>query len=330
MIPRISVVLPMYDEAAMVDRVLDVVSLELQELGHSYEIVCVDDGSRDATGELLDAAARRDRRVVPVHLSRNFGKEAALAAGLQVARGRAVLVLDADLQHPPDLIPTLVARWEEGYDVVEAVKADRGRESWAYKAAASLFYGLMGTHTGQRLSGSSDFKLLDRQVVDALSELPEHSRFFRGLVAWVGFRVAQVPFQVRDREAGETKWSVLGLARYALRNVVTFSATPLRLVAWLGFVMLVFDGLLAVQTFWNWWRGAAVTGFSTVILAVVGLGGLQLLSLGVVAVYLAQMYEEIKARPVYLIRRERPADPPDLDRILREGADRERAPERVR
>ncbi|MCO4746612.1 MAG: glycosyltransferase family 2 protein [Proteobacteria bacterium] len=302
---RISVVLPMYDEAAMVDRVIEVVGKELDALEVSYELICVNDGSMDDTARLLDAAAGRDARVVPVHLSRNFGKEGALAAGLHVAAGEAVLVLDADLQHPPDLIPRMVEQWEDGFDVVEAVKADRGQESLPYRAAAGVFYSLMGEHTGRELAGSSDFKLLDRQVVDVITSLPEHARFFRGLVAWVGFRVAKVPFTVRDRAAGNTSWSPLGLARYAMRNVVSFSATPLRMVAWLGFVTLVFDGLLAVQTFWNWWSGVAVTGFSTVILAVVGLGGLHLLSLGVVAVYLAQMYEELKARPIYVIRQPR-------------------------
>lgn len=305
MTPEISVVLPMYDEAAMVERVLKVVADELHALDRPFEIVCVDDGSTDGTGPLLDEAAAADERVVAVHFSRNFGKEAALAAGLQTARGRAVLLLDADLQHPPDLIPAMVGKWEEGFDVVEAVKADRGRESLPYKAAATLFYALMGRNAGDRLQGSSDFKLLDRQVVDVLNALPERNRFFRGLVAWVGFRVVQVPFQVRERAAGTTKWSFTGLARYALRNIVSFTSTPLRLVAWLGFVTLVLDALLGVQTFWNWWRGAAVTGFTTVILTVVGLGGLILLSLGVVAVYLAQMYDEQKARPIFVVRRPR-------------------------
>lgn len=305
MSPQISVVLPMYNEAEMVDRVLQVVGAQLQELGRTYEIVCVDDGSSDDTGALLDAAAQADDRVVPVQFTRNFGKEAALAAGLAAARGDAVLLLDADLQHPPELIPKLVERWEQGFEVVEAVKADRGRESPVYNLAATAFYSLMGSAAGDRLAGSSDFKLLDRQVVDALAELPERNRFFRGLVAWVGFRVARVPFEVQARAAGTTSWTVMGLARYALRNVVSFSSTPLRLVAWIGFATIVFDVLLGIQTLWNWWRGAAVTGFTTVILTLVGLAGLILLSQGVVAVYLAQMYEELKGRPVYVVRKPR-------------------------
>ena len=306
--PRISVVIPMRDEAPNVHQVVRTVCGELDGLGHPYEVICVDDGSTDATAGLIDDAAAADARVRGVSLSRPFGKEAALAAGLAASRGAAVVLLDADLQHPPELIPAMVAKWEEGFDVVEAVKAapaDRGAESVFYRASAAIFYGLMGATARDRLDGSSDFKLLDRQVVDALGALPERNRFFRGLVTWVGFRVARLPFQVRDRAAGTSKWRARELARYAMRNVVSFSSTPLRLVAWLGFAVLGLAVLLGIQTFWNWWRGTAVTGFTTVILAVLGLGGLILLSLGVIAIYLAQMYEEQKARPVYLVRRPR-------------------------
>jgi dolichol-phosphate mannosyltransferase len=301
----------MHNEGGNAERVLRDVVSQLAAANRPYEIICVDDGSTDETSAVVDAAAGGDEHVRAIHLSRNFGKEAALAAGLEAARGRAVVMLDADLQHPPDLIPAMIAKWNEGYDVVEAVKADaeaRGRESWVYRTASSLFYRLMGTAARERLQGSSDFKLLDRQVVNALLAFPERHRFFRGLVACVGFRVARLPFQVRDRASGGTKWSLTLLARYALRNVVAFTSMPLRLVAWLGFWILLLDVVLGLQTLWNWWRGAAVTGFTTVILAVVGLGGLILLSLGVIALYLAQMYEELKARPVFVVRHSRPED----------------------
>lgn len=307
-LPTISVVLPMHDEALNVAAVLSSVASELDLLGLPAEIVCVDDGSQDETSALVAQCARGDDRVVLVRLSRNFGKEAALAAGLDIARGNAVVFLDADLQHPPGLIPKMVEKWHEGFDVVDAHKstsADRGREPLWYRAASSAFYALMGGHAGERLQGSSDYKLLDRQVVDVLRGLPERQRFFRGLVAWVGFRVARVPFTVSPRVAGSSKWGPTALVRYAVRNLVSFTSLPLRLVAWLGFITLVLAGALAAQTFWNWWRGSAVTGFTTVILTVVGLGGLILLSLGVIATYLAQMYDEQKARPVYVVRRPR-------------------------
>lgn len=306
--PEISIVLPMHDEAPNVIHVLKNVSNEVDALNRTAEIICIDDGSNDDTAALVERCAQQDSRIVLIRFSRNFGKEAALAAGLDTARGKAVVFLDADLQHPTDLIPEMVAKWDEGFDVVDAFKAtsaDRGREPMAYRAAAGLFYLLMGDNAGEQLHGSSDYKLLDRQVVEALRDLPERHRFFRGIVAWVGFRVARVPLQVHQRAAGISKWGPTNLLRYAVRNLVSFTSTPLRLVAWLGLFTLLLDALLGVQTFWNWWRGAAVTGFTTVILTVVGLGGLILLSLGVIAVYLGQMYDELKGRPVYVVRRPR-------------------------
>ena len=306
--PELSVVLPMHNESPNVAEIVSRVAEEIDALGRPAEIVCVDDGSSDDTAAQVELRAEKDRRVVLVRFSRNFGKEAALAAGLDTARGRAVIFLDADLQHPTSLIPTMVAKWDEGFDVVDAVKvssADRGHEPAPYRIAANLFYALMGEQAGRHLRGASDYKLLDRQVVDLVRQLPERHRFFRGIVAWVGFRVARVPLHVHQRAAGTSKWGVMALVRYAARNLVSFTSTPLRLVAWLGLITLVFDAILGVQTFWNWWRGAAVTGFTTVILTVVGLGGLILLSLGVIAAYLAQMYDEIKARPIYIVRQPR-------------------------
>lgn len=309
--PVLSIVLPMYDEAPNVDRVVDAVCTELEAIGRTFEIVCVDDGSRDGTYSALLTAAEREPRVVPVTFSRNFGKEAALLAGLEVARGQAIVVMDADLQHPPDLLPQMVAAWDEGFDVVDAVKAHRGQEGLLYRLAAEGFYGLMGRSVGEHLRGSSDFKLLDRQVVDAVLSMPERARFFRGLVAWVGFRVRRVPFRVQPRAAGRTSWSTLGLVRYSLRNLVAFTAAPLRAVAVLGFVTVGLDLLLAAQTLFNWLRGVAVDGFTTVILTTTLLGGLILISLGVVAIYLGQMYEELKQRPVYVVRRDREVGTPE-------------------
>lgn len=305
MSPELSIILPMYNEEAVAERAVAEVSAQLMTLGRSFELLCVDDGSADGTARVLQAIAALDDRVVPVIFSRNFGKEAAMAAGLELARGQAVLLMDADLQHPPELIPQLVAAWEQGFDVVDAVKAHRGAEGLAYKLAARAFYALMGDSVGQRLHGSSDFKLLDRQVVDAVLACPERSRFFRGLVAWVGFRVKQVPFEVQARAAGQTSWGLRGLIAYSLRNILAFSTVPLRVVAALGFVTVALDVLLGVQTLWNWWRGVAVDGFTTVILVQGLLGGLILIALGVVAIYLAQVAEEQKARPMYLVRRPR-------------------------
>ena len=306
--PELSAVLPMFNEAPVLERTVGRVREELERTGRTFEIVCIDDGSTDDTAARIGAMARSDPRIVSVSFSRNFGKEAAILAGLELARGRAVLFLDGDLQHPPDLIPTLVARWEEGFDVVDAVKASRGRESWLRRRLAALFYEVLGGAAGYDLAGASDFKLLDRQVVDALRRCPERNRFFRGLVAWAGFRVAKVPFHVAERAGGGTKWSPRALVGYTLRNLVAFSPAPLRLMAWIGFLTVLAGAVLAVHTLRMWWLGESLTGFTTVILLQYWLGGLILVSLGVLGYYVSHLYEEQKARPVFLVRARREGD----------------------
>lgn len=306
--PELSVVLPMYNEEGVAVLALAEVRQQLSHLvGTSFEILCVDDGSVDGTLAAVMAAAADDPRVQPVVLSRNYGKEAALAAGMSCARGDAVLLMDSDLQHPPELIPELVARWRSGYDVVNAVKTDRGREGLLYRLMAWSFNRLMGSSANASFQGASDFKLLDRQVVDALQNLPEKTRFFRGLVAWVGFRTTEVGFQVAPRAGGRTKWSTLQLIRYSLRNLISFSEFPLKLVAGVGFATLLFAVLVAIQTLYRYLTGTAFTGFTTVILLQLALGGLLLASVGVVALYLAQLYAEVKGRPTFIVRRERSA-----------------------
>ncbi len=300
--PVLSVILPMYNESEVVEPALAAVSAVLAPLGLPFEILCVDDGSRDDTFARLSRAAALDSRVVPLQLSRNYGKEAALAAGLERARGQAILTLDADLQHPPRLIPAMVAAWQEGADVVSCVKRDRGDEGALYKLMAAAFNRLMGGAAGADFGGASDFKLLDRQVVDAILACPERHRFFRGLVAWVGFTTREIPFEVAERVAGTTKWSTRALIRYSIRNLLSFSAFPLRLIAWLGMLMLSFTGLLGVWTLFRWIRGDSLAGFPTVILLQLIFGGLLLTSLGVIALYLAEMYEELKGRPAYLFK----------------------------
>jgi dolichol-phosphate mannosyltransferase len=299
---EISVVLPMYNEQAVAERAVTVVREQLQSCARSFEVVCVDDGSRDETAHVLRQLAAEDRRVRVVELSRNFGKEAALAAGLGRSRGAAVLLMDADLQHPPELIPRMIDLWDQGYHVVSGVKERRARESLAYRGMARTFNALMGGAAGASFQGASDFKLLDRQVVDALLACPERGRFFRGLVAWVGFKTAEVPFTVAERVAGESKWSTLGLVRYSVRNLLAFSALPLKVIAVLGFGVLLFSVALGAWSLFRYVRGDALTGFTTVILLQVIIGGLLLASVGTIALYLAEMYDELKRRPLYLIR----------------------------
>lgn len=301
----ISVVIPVYNEEAAIEHSLAAIAEQLQKTGKSYEIVCVDDGSRDGTLKILEDASQVDGRIKLLPLARNFGKESAMAAGLMEACGRAVLLIDADLQHPPNLIPRMIGLWDEGYDVVSATKEARAKESLLYRAMTGIFNRLMGGAAGGRFQGASDFKLLDRQVVDALASCPEKNRFFRGLVTWVGFRTVDIPFRVQERIAGTTKWSLIGLVRYSLRNLIAFTALPLKMVAALGFGTLVFSAGLAVQTLWRYLSGQALSGFTTVILLQIILGGIVLAGIGVVALYVAEIYDEVKGRPIFLVRRPR-------------------------
>ena len=303
--PELSIILPMFNEEAVVRLVLSDLRRRLAEIGLSYEIVCVDDGSADGTGALLEAEAQADRSLVVVRFSRNFGKEAALAAGLDQARGQAAILLDSDLQHPPALLGEFVRRWQDGADVVNGVKAERGKESLTYRLSAGIFNRLMSASLpggGAGFRGASDFKLLDRQVIEALKACPERNRFFRGLVAWVGFRVDTVPFEVQERAAGKSKWSQALLLRYSIRNLLSFSALPLRLIAMMGFGTLLFTVGLGAWTLYRYARGDVLAGFPTVILVELLLGSLILTSLGVVSLYLAEMFDEQKNRPIYVCR----------------------------
>jgi len=309
--PVLSIVLPVHNEAATLRDTVARIREVLLSLGRSFEIVVVDDGSTDGSAAVCAALAAEEPRLSVLPLTRRFGKEAALAAGLQAARGDAVILMDADLQHPPDLIPELVRRWEEGCEIVEAVRQERGREGILHRLLARAFYALLGRAVGRDLQGATDYKLLDRQAVLALLECGERNRFFRGLVAWIGFRTAEVPFTTPERPSGRSKWSLADLVRYSTRSLLAFTSLPLRIVAGAGLVMVLLGALLAVQTLWNWGSGRAVSGFTTAILVELILGGLILTSLGVIAAYLALLYEEQKGRPLYLVRRPRAGAPAD-------------------
>jgi glycosyltransferase involved in cell wall biosynthesis len=291
-----------YGESAHLGVVLDAIGEHAGAACDSFEIIAVDDGSPDDTWERLAAEARRRPYLRAVRLSRNFGKEHALSAGLEASRGEVVLVMDGDLQHPPSLIPEMVARWREGgCDVVEAVKQRRGIESWRSRLCAGAFYGLLKVLSGFDLRGASDFKLLDRRVVDAWRQMPEHSLFFRGMVAWLGFRRARIAFDVPKRVGGTSRWSLFALARLATGAITAFSSSLLQLVTLFGLLFLAFAFFLAVQTFLMWLRGHAVTGFATVILLLLMIGSLLMISLGLIGLYVARIYDEVKGRPRFVV-----------------------------
>lgn len=299
----LSIVLPSYNEEQNIANTARTLAGILAEHGIEYELVFVSDGSRDATFAEIQKAAAGDAGVKGLEFSRNFGKEAAIFAGLAAASGNAVIVMDCDLQHPPQVIPQMWKLWQEGAEVVEGVKASRGKESLGHRLSAGLFYRVMSGLIRMDMNASSDFKLLDRKVVDVLLALPERNTFFRALSFWAGFRTEHIFYEVQERQFGESKWSFWSLMRYAVTNVTSFSILPLQLVTVMGVVMILFSILLAVQTLVKYLSGTAVEGFTTVILLLLVIGGCLMLSLGIIGHYIARIYEEVKGRPKYIISR---------------------------
>lgn len=301
--PRLSIVVPAYQEGPGLRAGLRAIREAVARTGLSSEIVVVDDGSTDDTWTVLAGAGREWPELVAVRLSRNFGKEGAIAAGLDVAQGDACIVMDADLQHPPALIPELVRRWQEGgWDVVEAVKSHRGREPFVHRLTARAFYRTAAWFTGYDLQDASDFKLIDRRVLVEWKRLGERATFFRGLVAWLGFSRTHVPFEVPPRQSGRSRWSFGALSGLAVHAVTSFSALPLQVVTVLGVVMLVVALVMGAQAIRLWWAGLALPGFTTVILLQLIIGGLLMISLGVIGTYVARIYDEVKGRPRYVVR----------------------------
>ncbi len=297
----LSVILPSYNEEKMIPVAADTISGILEREGIDFELLFIDDGSKDATWENITKAAERNAHVVGVHFSRNFGKEAAMFAGLEKATGDCCVVLDCDLQHPPEKIVEMYRLWEDGYEVVEGIKEDRGEESGLHKFAANSFYGLISRATGMDMSSSSDFKLLDRKVVDTLNSLPERNVFFRALSFWVGYRKATVYYSVRERTEGESKWSTKSLIKYAITNIGSFSSAPLHMVTVLGLLMLMVAIVFSIISLVQKLTGQALGGFTTVILLLLFSSSMIMISLGIVGYYIARIYDEIKGRPRYII-----------------------------
>jgi glycosyltransferase involved in cell wall biosynthesis len=296
----VSVVIPVFNAERYLAETLASVSAQTYR---TIEVVVVDDGSTDDTWGVLTRAAAVRPELVALRLSRRFGKEQALAAGLEHARGAAVLVMDGDLQHPPELIPEMVRAWrEEGFEVVEGVKVRRGAEPLVARLGARLFYPLFKRLSGFDLEGASDFKLVDRRVLAAWAEMPEHNLFFRGMSAWLGFRRKAVPFAVAPRAGGSSSWSPLRLLRLALNGITAFSSAPIHVITFVGMVFGAFAVLLGLHTLYNKFFGSAETGFTTVIVLVLLVGSLVLLGLGVIGLYVSRIYEEVKGRPRYVVR----------------------------
>ncbi len=299
----LSVILPAYNEEKMIEKARDTLGRVLSEQDIPYEIIFVDDGSKDQTWPEIEKAAKKDNHVAGVHFSRNFGKESAMMAGLASAGGDCCVVMDCDLQHPPETVVEMYRLWEQGYEVVEGVKHSRGKESLAHKASAGMFYKIISKAVGIDMSRASDFKLLDRKAVDALLEMPERNAFFRALSAWIGYKTTSVEFDVREREEGVSKWSTKSLIRYAITNIVSFSSAPMQFVTGAGVFMFLLAVVLGIQTLVHYFTGNAVEGFTTVILLLLLIGSILMISLGIIGYYISKIYEEVKGRPRYLISR---------------------------
>jgi glycosyltransferase involved in cell wall biosynthesis len=302
--PVLSIVVPLFNEEENVGAFHARVVAALERLGEPFEIVCVNDGSRDGTLERLVELHRRDPRVKVVNLSRNFGKEIALSAGLDLAGGDAVIPIDADLQDPPELIPEMVALWRTGWDVVYAQRTSRGGETALKRATSWLFYRVMRQLTRIDLPpDTGDFRLMDRRVVDALSELREQHRFMKGLFAWVGFRQIALPYAREPRHAGSTKWNYGKLFHFALEGITSFSFAPLQLASYAGALIallsFLYGGYIVGRTLL---QGRDVPGYPSLVAMILFLGGVQLVTLGVLGEYVGRIYAETKRRPLYLVR----------------------------
>lgn len=297
----LSIVIPSYNEEQNIANTAEVLAKLLEQEKIEYELVFVNDGSKDNTYPEIQKAAQTNPHIKGASFSRNFGKEACIFAGLQMATGDAVVVMDCDLQHPPQTVLEMWKLWQEGFEVVEGVKTSRGKESLAHKLSAGLFYKVMSAIIKMDMNASSDFKLLDRKVVDVLTKLPEKNTFFRALTFWAGFKSTTVEYEVQERQFGESRWSTWSLMKYAITNATSFSTLPLQLITIMGTISILGSMILAVQTLVRFFMGNSVEGFTTVILLILIIGGLIMLSLGIIGHYIARIYEEVKGRPKFII-----------------------------
>lgn len=298
----ISIVIPAYNEQQNIERTANVLTEILEKHQILFELVFVSDGSKDETFQEIERLSMKDERIKGAEFSRNFGKESAIFAGMELSMGDACVVIDCDLQHPPQMIPEMVKLWQAGFEIVEGVKSSRGKEGVLHKAFAGAFYGIMSSLMKMNMKDTSDYKLLDRKVMDVLLALRERNTFFRALTFWSGFRSTKIEYEVQEREIGSSKWSFKSLIKYAISNVTSFSTIPLQIVTVMGLISIVFSVVLGIQTLIRFFMGNAVEGFTTVILLLLVIGGCIMLSLGIIGHYLARIYEEVKGRPKYIIR----------------------------
>ena len=295
----LSIILPTYNEEGNIENAYHKIKEVLAPKGIEFELVFVNDGSKDRSFEIIRQLADKvtDAKILGLSFSRNFGKEAAIFAGLSHATGDVCAVMDCDMQHPPETLLDMYALWQEGFEIIEGVKRSRGKENFIYKGFAKLFYSLISRSTGIEMQRSSDFKMLDRKVVYEYIKLPERNIFFRALSSWLGYKSAIVEFDVKERTSGTTKWSAKSLVKYAIGSICSFTTAPMQLITLSGILFFFFAIILGIQSLVKWVSGTALEGFTTVILLLLITGSLIMISLGIIGYYLARIYEEIKGRP---------------------------------
>jgi glycosyltransferase involved in cell wall biosynthesis len=299
----LSVVIPVYNEGSNIGPLCARVTGVLERITSDWEIVFVDDGSQDGTLDAIRVETAREPRIGAVSFSRNFGKEIAIAAGLDHARGRAVVIMDADLQHPPEMIETFVERWREGYVMVYGQRTDRSGETRFKRNSALMFYRLFRRFGETSLpEGAGDFRLIDRKGVEALKALHERARFSKGLYAWIGFKSIGVPFAVEERQSGDSKWSFRKLFRFAFDGITSFTTVPLRVWTYLGLLISILSILTAVYFLIRTLLfGTDLPGFPSLIVSVMFFSGVQLMSLGIIGEYIGRIFAEVKRRPLYVV-----------------------------
>lgn len=303
--PLVSVVVPFFNEEKAVDRFLQTIIAVLEDIDTKWEIICVDDGSSDHTLQHLLSAARANPAISVLALSRNFGKESALTAGIESSGGDVVVLIDADLQDPPMLIGDMLEKWREGYDVVYGIRQSRNEDSLTKRVTAGVFYRIFNSLTSVPVPvNSGDFRLMDRRVADRLRELPERTRFMKGLFAWLGYKSTAVYYDRPGREEGKTTWSYWKLWNFALDGLTSFSTVPLRVWTYVGLIVsLMSFGYASFLIFRTFIEGVDLPGYASLMVVILFLGGIQLISLGVLGEYLGRVFIEVKQRPIYLIDR---------------------------
>lgn len=299
----LSIVIPAYNEEAMIEKIFDIVNKVMEEALIPFEIIFVDDGSQDATYHNIAVLSEKHPEVKGLSFSRNFGKESAIFAGLEATQGACCVIMDCDLQHPPGAIVEMYRLWEKGFQVVEGIKSARGNENPVHTLCADFFYKLLSRVIGLDMTNASDFRLLDRRAVEALLLMPERTPFFRALSSWIGFSSTTVSFEVQERAAGTSKWSMWSLVKYAIQNITSFSGAPMQFVTIMGWITLIFSFVFAIQSLYRYFTGTALEGFTTVILLLLIIGSVLMISLGIIGHYISKIYVEIKGRPRYIIQK---------------------------